>query len=65
MGKTVIARIVGLTKLAESWDCFECCGPGDFLQMHDTKQRQIFIADDAIGSWGVLVAFALAIGATI
>ena len=51
MGKTTIARIIGLAKLGEEWGCYECRRPDDFFQMRKEKeQAQIFIADDAFGS---------------
>ena len=50
MGKTTIARILGLAQLARSWMCFECTSPGDFLQMYQADEPQVFIADDAFGS---------------
>lgn len=50
MGKTTIARIIGLARLGENWDCFECRQPNDFLQMIEKDRPQLFIADDAFGS---------------
>lgn len=50
MGKTTIARLVGLGKLGEGWECFECRKPDDFLQVLRRDRPQIFIADDAFGS---------------
>lgn len=50
MGKTTIARIIGLAKLGEGWECYECRKPDDFLQVMRSDRRQIFIADDAFGS---------------
>jgi hypothetical protein len=50
MGKTTIARIIGLAKLGEGWDCFECANPTDFLHLRRAKQKQVFVADDAFGT---------------
>lgn len=50
MGKTTIARIIALAKLAEEWEAYECRGPSDLLRMHDPEKRQVFVADDAFGS---------------
>jgi hypothetical protein len=50
MGKTTIARVVGLGKLGENWECFECRKPDDFFQVLRKDRNQIFIADDAFGS---------------
>ncbi len=50
VGKTTIARVIGLGKLGEDWECYECLKPDDFLQMIERDKAQIFIADDAFGS---------------
>jgi hypothetical protein len=50
MGKTTIARIIGLAKLGEGWGCYECQKPDDFLQMKGKDPTQVFIADDAFGT---------------
>ncbi len=51
MGKTTIARIIGLARLGEEWGCYECRRPDDFFRMRkEREQAQIFIADDAFGS---------------
>ncbi len=50
MGKTSIARLVGLGKLGEGWECYECRKPDDFLQVLRKDRQQIFIADDTFGS---------------
>ncbi len=50
VGKTTIARIIGLGKLGEGWESYECLKPDDFLQMRNPNKPQIFIADDAFGS---------------
>lgn len=50
VGKTTIARIIGLRKFQEGWQCHECQSPKDFFQLRAHGQRQVFIVDDAFGS---------------
>lgn len=50
MGKTCIARIIGLCKYSEGWEAYECRNPADFLQVYKRDVRQVFVADDAFGS---------------
>jgi len=50
VGKTTIARIIGLAKQGEGWECYECRSPEEFFQALDRRAQQIFIADDAFGS---------------
>jgi hypothetical protein len=50
MGKTAIARMIGLAKLGEGWECFECQHPEEVLKLRPGDQRRIFIADDAFGT---------------
>ena len=50
VGKTAIARMVGLSKLSIGWDAYECLRPNDFFQLLSNERPQIFIADDAFGS---------------
>ena len=50
MGKTTIARMIGLARLSAGWESFECTGPDDFLRVFDREKRQVFVADDAFGS---------------
>jgi hypothetical protein len=50
MGKTTIARIIGLAKLGEGWGSYECRRPDDFLQLRGKESAQVFIPDDAFGS---------------
>jgi len=49
MGKTAIARILGLIKLLDQREVYECKTPTDFFKVYDKGQRQFFIADDAFG----------------
>jgi hypothetical protein len=50
VGKTAIARMIGLSRLSIGWDAFECLSPNEFFQSFSTENQQIFIADDAFGS---------------
>jgi hypothetical protein len=50
LGKTSIARMVALARLASGWEAFECRRPDDFFAMYDRERSQIFVADDAFGS---------------
>lgn len=49
VGKTTIARIIGLGKLGTGWDCYECRHPDDVLKLRGDNAK-IFIADDAFGT---------------
>lgn len=49
MGKTAIARAIGLTHLFFGWQVFDCHGPDDFFRLYSERDQQIFIADDAFG----------------
>jgi len=49
MGKTAIARTIGLTHLFSDWQVIDCHESGDFFQLYSEPTRQIFIADDAFG----------------
>jgi hypothetical protein len=50
VGKTTIARMIGLAKLGEEWECFECRQPDDVLKLRSGEHPQVFIADDAFGT---------------
>jgi hypothetical protein len=50
MGKTAIARMIGLAKLGEGWQCLECQHPEDVLKARSGDEPRIFIADDAFGT---------------
>jgi hypothetical protein len=50
VGKTTIARVIGLMKDQEGWQCYDCREADEFFRLRDRKQRQIFIVDDAFGS---------------
>jgi hypothetical protein len=50
MGKTAIARMVGLALTTESWEVHECIRPDDLWARYDRRRPQLFVADDAFGS---------------
>ena len=50
MGKTAIARMLGLALLTEGWEVHECTRPEQVEQRYDRSRPQLFIADDAFGS---------------
>jgi hypothetical protein len=50
MGKTAIARMVGLAALTDGWEVHECVRPDELWARFRRDHRQVFIADDAFGS---------------
>ncbi|HEY4346135.1 MAG TPA: hypothetical protein VGM80_00985 [Gaiellaceae bacterium] len=50
MGKTAIARIVGLALQAEGWEVYECIRPEQVWTAYNRDREQLFVADDAFGS---------------
>ena len=50
MGKTAIARMLGLALLTEGWEVHECTRPEQVYDRFDRDAPQLFIADDAFGS---------------
>src|SRR5262249_22121926 len=50
MGKTAIARMLGLALLSDGWEVHECTRPEQVWERLDPQRRQLFIADDAYGS---------------
>ncbi|HEX6023956.1 MAG TPA: hypothetical protein VFZ00_18345 [Solirubrobacter sp.] len=50
MGKTAIARMLGLARLAEGWEVHECIRPEQVADRFKRDRPQLFIADDAFGS---------------
>jgi hypothetical protein len=50
MGKTAIARMLGLALLSEGWEVHEGTRPEEIEQRYDRDRPQLFIADDAFGS---------------
>ena len=49
MGKTAIARTIGLTHLFSGWQVIDCRESAEFFRLYCAADRQIFIADDAFG----------------
>jgi hypothetical protein len=50
MGKTAIARMLGLALLSQGWEVHECTRPQQVHDRVDASKPQLFIADDAFGS---------------
>ncbi|MGP0053409.1 MAG: hypothetical protein ACLPZR_31845 [Solirubrobacteraceae bacterium] len=50
MGKTAIARMVGLARMTAGWEAHECNDPDDVFTALRRGRAQLFIADDAFGS---------------
>jgi conflict system STAND superfamily ATPase len=50
MGKTAIARMLGLELLTEGWEVHETTRPEQVEKLFDRSKPQLFIADDAFGS---------------
>ena len=50
MGKTAIARTIGLASLTAGWEVHECIRPDELWARYRRGRRQVFIADDAFGS---------------
>jgi hypothetical protein len=50
MGKTAIARMVGLALLTEGWEVHDCIRPDELWNRFDRVRRQLFVVDDAFGS---------------
>src|SRR5205814_5466082 len=50
MGKTAIARMVGLALASGGWEVHECIRPDEFWARLARERAQVFIADDAFGS---------------
>jgi hypothetical protein len=50
MGKTAIARMVGLAALTAGWEFHECVRPADLWARIARERSQVFVADDAFGS---------------
>lgn len=72
MGKTAIARMIGLAKHSQGWDYYECRSPEDFFAAlkksraeRDAERHQVFVADDAFGSTEYRVELAQAWGSDL
>ena len=50
MGKTAIARMLGLAQLTNGWEVHECIRPEQVADRFARERPQLFIADDAFGS---------------
>ena len=50
MGKTAIARMIGLAALTGGWELHECNSPDELWVRFARERQQLFIADDAFGS---------------
>jgi hypothetical protein len=50
MGKTAIARTLGLALATEGWQVHECIRPDQVWAAFDPERPQLFVADDAFGS---------------
>jgi hypothetical protein len=50
MGKTAIARMLGLALLTEGWELHECVRPDELWSRLARDRPQVFVADDAFGS---------------
>lgn len=50
MGKTAIARMIGLAALTDGWELHECLQPDELWAALARDRRQLFVADDAFGS---------------
>lgn len=49
VGKTAIARVIGILRLLDGWEVYECKRPADFFLAYQGGRKQFFIADDAFG----------------
>ncbi len=49
MGKTAVAWMISLTLHSQGWQAVVCDNPSDFFKLHNSTEKQIFIADDAFG----------------
>jgi hypothetical protein len=50
MGKTAIARMIGLALMTEGYELHECIRPDDLWSRLARDRAQVFVADDAFGS---------------
>jgi hypothetical protein len=50
MGKTAIARMLGLALLSDGWEVHECTRPEELFERASPTRPQLFVADDAFGS---------------
>jgi hypothetical protein len=50
MGKTAIARMLGLAQMTAGWEAHECVRPEQLWSAFNPRAEQVFVADDAFGS---------------
>jgi hypothetical protein len=50
MGKTAIARMIGLAQMTTGWEAHECIRPEQLWDAFARDRPQVFVADDAFGS---------------
>jgi hypothetical protein len=50
MGKTAIARMIGLAAMTGGWEAHECIRPEELWARFRRDRPQVFVADDAFGS---------------
>jgi hypothetical protein len=50
MGKTAIARMIGVAQMTAGWEVHECTRPEQLLSAFVRDRPQVFVADDAFGS---------------
>jgi hypothetical protein len=50
VGKTAIARMIGLAQATSGWEVHECIRPEQLWQVYSPDRPQLFVADDAFGS---------------
>jgi conflict system STAND superfamily ATPase len=50
VGKTAIARMIGLAQATCGWEVHECTRPEELWQAFARDRSQLFVADDAFGS---------------
>ena len=49
MGKTSIGWLIAMSQIANGWQAVECNTPTDVFRVYESKEKQVFIADDALG----------------
>jgi hypothetical protein len=49
MGKTSIGWMIAMSQIANGWQAIECNSPADVFRVYESKEKQVFIADDAFG----------------
>jgi hypothetical protein len=50
VGKTAIARMIGLAQATSGWEVHECIRPEELWRVFARDRAQLFVADDAFGS---------------